>query len=121
MTVAPVIGENLMVQRAGRVLLAIPYIELASDKTRARCTVIVGPNGAGKSVLVRCLCALLIPDEGIVTWGGEYPDSARRRRVGLILQKPVLLKRSAQANLVYALCHAGADRKSAEARSLGCA
>ena len=74
---------------------------------------IVGPNGAGKSVLVRCLCGLLSPDAGTVTWGGQAPDYERRRRVGLILQKPVLLKRSAQANLVYALRQTGLDRKRA--------
>ena len=71
---------------------------------------IVGPNGAGKSVLVRILCALLLPDKGKVLWGDAEPDTARRHQVGLMLQKPVLLKRSAEANLVYTLRCKGLSR-----------
>jgi len=71
---------------------------------------IVGPNGAGKSVLIRILCRLLKPDTGTVSWGGCDPSAMHRHRVGLLLQKPVLLRRSALANLVYALRQAGHDR-----------
>jgi len=73
---------------------------------------IVGPNGAGKSVLIRILCNLLSPDSGVVSWAGQKPTAAHRHRVGLMLQKPVLLRRSAQANLAYALRQAGLNRQS---------
>lgn len=82
------------------------------------CSVIVGPNGAGKSVLVKILCALLPPDSGQVRWAEAAPSATMRHRVGLMLQQPVLLRRSAKANLVYALRCTGLSRKSAHQVSL---
>ena len=78
---------------------------------------IVGPNGAGKSLLVRTLCALQVPDRGKVQWAGQAPDTQRRHQVGLMLQKPVLLKRSAMANLLYALRQTAVPRE--KCRTLG--
>lgn len=77
------------------------------------CTAIVGPNGAGKSLLVRTLCNLQMPDSGAVSWAGHAPDVARRLRVGLLLQRPVLLRRSALANVVYALRISGMAKREA--------
>lgn len=75
---------------------------------------IVGPNGAGKSLLVRTLCALQVPDRGRIEWAGQAPNTARRHQVGLMLQKPVLLKRSAMANLLYALRQTSMPRKQCQ-------
>jgi tungstate transport system ATP-binding protein len=113
----PVTATDLSVVRGGRELLFIPRIELGGVHNSMACTVIVGPNGAGKSVLIRILCALLKPDTGTISWAGSAPDAKRRHKVGLLLQKPVLLKRSASANLVYALRHTGIDRKTSMLRS----
>lgn len=110
-SVCPVSARNLSLSRAGRELLAVTSVDFGTPDSLPCCTVIVGPNGAGKSVLVRALCNLLAPDSGQVEWAGRAPDAARRHRVGLMLQKPVLLRRSAQANLVYALRQCGLDRK----------
>ena len=110
--VSPIVASNLVIRRAGRVLLSIPDITFGEQGSSATIAAIVGPNGAGKSVLVRTLCALLKPDSGKLTWAGRAPDVMRRHGVGLLLQKPVLLRRSAQANLVYALKQTGIDRKT---------
>ncbi len=111
-TVCPVSAHDLRLSRAGRELLSVSFVEFGRlDDAPACCTVIVGPNGAGKSVLVRALCNLLVPDSGRVEWAGRSPDATRRHRVGLMLQKPVLLRRSAQANLIYALRYCGHDRQ----------
>lgn len=101
--VCPVTATDVGIERAGRNLVSIPHVAFGSDVSQGSCTMIVGPNGAGKSLLVRTLCALQVPDTGHIQWAGEAPDTARRHQVGLMLQKPVLLKRSALANLLYAL------------------
>jgi tungstate transport system ATP-binding protein len=66
-------------------------------------TVILGANGAGKSVLMRLMHGLLTPTEGKVCWSGENP----RRHQAMVFQRPVMLRRSALANVVYALKVAG--------------
>jgi tungstate transport system ATP-binding protein len=101
--VLPVVGARLRVERAGRALVADVDLTLTAE----RVCVIVGPNGAGKSLLLRLLAGLLLPDSGAVTWAGTAPDRARRPALGYVLQKPVLLRRTALANVVYALRAAG--------------
>lgn len=59
-------------------------------------TVILGPNGAGKSVLLRTLHGLIAPTAGSVTW-------SRPLRQAMVFQRPVMLRRSAKANVAYAL------------------
>lgn len=105
--VLPVAGKGLIVTRAGRNIL--DSVDLALG-TKPGTTVILGPNGAGKSVLIRVLCGLLLPDQGVVTWGGTVPDRARMAKIGLVFQRPVLLRRSARANIEYALAVTGTPR-----------
>jgi tungstate transport system ATP-binding protein len=59
-------------------------------------TVILGANGAGKSVLMRLMHGLLTPTEGRVSWSGGNP----RRHQAMVFQRPVMLRRSALANVV---------------------
>jgi tungstate transport system ATP-binding protein len=73
-------------------------------------TMIIGPNGAGKSVLLRLLHGLLRPDAGRIT-----PERAIRGL--LVFQRPVLLRRSALANVSYALALAGVPRAGRRARA----
>ncbi len=71
-------------------------------------TVILGPNGAGKTTLIRVAMGLVKPDEGSVTWGGRANAPADRRAI--VFQRPVMLKRSAAANVDFALAAAGRAR-----------
>ena len=65
-------------------------------------TVIIGPNGAGKSVLLRLCHGLLRPTSGAIAWNvPELPGEPRRQ--AMVFQRPVLLRRSALANIAYAL------------------
>lgn len=114
--VTPVSGSGLKIRRGGRTILDVPSIAFGGENVSA----IVGPNGAGKSMLVKTLCGLVAPDEGSVDWNGRPPFRAGYRRLALLLQHPVMLRRSALANIVYALVQAGisradADRKAREA------
>jgi len=113
--VLPIEAENLLVDRGGRRLLAIG--ELALDG--GLLTVVLGPNGAGKSLLLRVLAGLLSPDRGRVRWAGAPPvqGRARARRLGFVFQKPVLLRRSALANVRYALRVAGFGLGEARVRA----
>jgi tungstate transport system ATP-binding protein len=67
-------------------------------------TIILGANGAGKSVLMRLMHGLLTPTDGSLSWTGDDP----RRHQAMVFQRPVMLRRSALANVVYALELAGA-------------
>lgn len=64
-------------------------------------TIIVGPNGAGKSVLMRLCHGLLQPTSGRVRW--NLDTETTRHRQAMVLQRPVMLRRSALANIEYAL------------------
>ena len=67
-------------------------------------TVILGPNGAGKSVLMRLCHGLFAPTSGSISWRGT---NGGRRRHAMVFQRPVMLRRSALANVAYALKLAG--------------
>jgi tungstate transport system ATP-binding protein len=62
--------------------------------------VVLGANGAGKSVLLRTLHGLIAPTEGSIQWAGALQ---RPRSQAMVFQRPVMLRRSALANITYAL------------------
>ena len=64
-------------------------------------TVVIGPNGAGKTTLLRLAMGLIHPTAGRATWGGRANAPPDRRAI--VFQRPVMLRRSAEANLRYAL------------------
>jgi tungstate transport system ATP-binding protein len=69
-------------------------------------TIILGANGAGKSVLMRLMHGLLAPTSGRIEWNTlERPGAPRKQ--AMVFQRPVMLRRSAQANVAYALKIAG--------------
>lgn len=61
-------------------------------------TVLMGPNGAGKTLTLRLLARLLEPTEGHLRACG-----VSAKEIALVFQKPVLLRRSAEGNLLHAL------------------
>lgn len=70
-------------------------------------TLVMGPNGAGKSLLLRLAHGLLPPTQGQIKWSGEP-----RPRQAMVFQQPVLLRRSAVANLVHALAVNNVPRRT---------
>jgi tungstate transport system ATP-binding protein len=112
-TVLPIRGQGLVVKRCGRRLIDGIEIDIGGFGT----IVLMGPNGAGKSLLIRVLMGLVLPDAGYVLWGNAPPDRTRVARVGFVFQRPVLLRRSALANVIYALKAARVPAGQREARA----
>ncbi|HZZ94069.1 MAG TPA: ATP-binding cassette domain-containing protein [Usitatibacter sp.] len=75
---------------------------------------VLGANGAGKTVLLRTLHGLLEPTAGEVHWSGS---GARPADQAMVFQRPVLLRRSALANVEYALSMRGVARAARRARA----
>jgi tungstate transport system ATP-binding protein len=80
-------------------------------------TVILGPNGAGKSVLLRLCHGLLRPTSGSIAWRTPEIGGGPRRQA-MVFQRPVMLRRSALANVTYALKLAGVPRRERERRAI---
>lgn len=80
-------------------------------------TIILGPNGAGKSVLMRLCHGLLQPTSGSINWQGAKNGDVRRRQA-MVFQRPVMLRRSALANVIYGLKLAGKSRSQSELRAM---
>ena len=81
-------------------------------------TVILGANGAGKSVLMRLCHGLLQPSAGKVAWAAAETRGEPRRQA-MVFQRPVMLRRSALANVAYALKAAGVPRRERLLRAQG--
>lgn len=110
-TILPVEARGLGYAAGGVRILSDVSLSLAHGAP----TIIIGPNGAGKSVLLRLLHGLLTPTEGEVAWAGCRDDAARRQ--AMVFQRPVLLRRSARANILYPLRLAGVPAARREARA----
>jgi tungstate transport system ATP-binding protein len=76
-------------------------------------TVVIGPNGAGKTTFLRLAMGLVTPTRGRIAWGGQ--DRAPERQA-IVFQRPTMLRRSAAANLRYALKAAGIARATHDQR-----
>jgi len=69
-----------------------------------RRSVILGPNGAGKSLTLRLCHGLMRPTSGTVRWSGDARNAHARQ--AMVFQRPVMLRRTAAANISYGLaCH----------------
>ena len=93
--ILPLRLEDLSFVAGGRSIIDRISVEIAAGPS----TVILGANGAGKSVLMRLMHGLLSPTIGKVGWSS--PSSEHQQ--AMVFQRPVLLRRSALANVIYAL------------------
>nr|WP_300314308.1 ATP-binding cassette domain-containing protein [Halomonas sp.] len=100
--------HDVAYQAAGQLLLGPLSLQLEGNHR----TLIMGPNGAGKSLLMRLAHGLVKPSSGHLHWCGHVPRQA------MVFQHPVLLRRSARANLEYALAVQGCPRNRRRQRAM---
>jgi tungstate transport system ATP-binding protein len=94
----PLVLEDVSYVAGGRAIVERVTLTVEAGSR----TVILGANGAGKSVLMRLCHGMLAPTSGRVRWHAiEAPGAPRRQ--AMVFQRPVLLRRSAVANVVFAL------------------
>lgn len=91
--------RNLSLSKDGKELINIAELSLAGHGI----TVVMGPNGAGKSLLLRMVHGLIEPTVGEVLCQGKPISPVDRRAQSLVLQTPVLLRRTAEANVRFVL------------------
>ncbi|MDG2150083.1 MAG: ABC transporter ATP-binding protein [Planctomycetota bacterium] len=85
---------------------------------------LLGPNGAGKTTAISCLCGLLAPRDGVMTFEGErftpLETPSQRGRLGVVPQELALYEAltAAENLLFFAQLHGVSDPESAVARGL---
>ncbi|WP_340119454.1 ATP-binding cassette domain-containing protein [Pelagibius sp. 7325] len=109
----PIMLDALRLEAGGKTLIDGLSLELAPGSR----SVIMGPNGAGKSLTLRLIAGLIRPGAGSITYGGKTADAALLRRIAVVFQRPVVLRRSVAANLKHALATYGVPR-AARARRI---
>jgi tungstate transport system ATP-binding protein len=112
--VLPLEAHEVVLSRDGRRLIDSIDLVIAP---RPGITVMLGPNGAGKSLLLQLLTGLLTPDGGTVRWAGRSPAPSASKRIGFVFQKPVLLRRSALANVAFSLAATGCAKAEVNAKA----
>lgn len=105
--------EGLTLEAQGKRLVDIEHLALDAG----RVTMLMGPNGAGKSLLLRMIHGLIGPSRGWISWGEVACGPATRATQAMVFQKPVLLRRSAAANVDFVLKARGLDRAARRART----
>ncbi|MCM2309641.1 MAG: ATP-binding cassette domain-containing protein [Sulfuritalea sp.] len=97
--------ENLGLTEGGTRIIDDVSLALGAQRT-----VVLGPNGAGKSTLLRLIHGLLHPSGGTLRW-------ARPVSQAMVFQRPVMLRTTALANVVYGLKLRGLAADECERRA----
>jgi tungstate transport system ATP-binding protein len=112
-TILPLVVDRLGFAAGGQTLLA----DVSWTLRRGSTGVIIGPNGAGKSLLLRLCHGLISPSAGRIEWARAGGITGTVKRHAMVFQRPVMLRRSARANMLHALAAIGQDRPTREARA----
>lgn len=93
-----------------RAVVADRLLDVEFSVSRGEVLAVLGPNGAGKSTALHVIAGLVQPDVGVLRWGDRVLTdtaagmhvAAHDRRVGLLLQDPLLFPHmSVLANVVF--------------------
>jgi tungstate transport system ATP-binding protein len=106
----PIVFEKATVRAGALTILDSISLRIAPGAP----TLLVGPNGSGKSTFIRLGMGLIEPSSGSVRRGGRNESDAKRR--AMVFQRPVMLRRTAAANISYALAASGAARATQPAK-----
>ena len=88
----------LLSNKGERNLINIPNLQFDSKSI----SVIIGPNGAGKSLLINLIQGLNIPSTGTIKVKSLTKDD-NRKKVSIMMQKPVFLRRTTEQNIQFVL------------------
>ena len=88
----------LVSNKGERNLINIPNLQFDSKSI----SVIIGPNGAGKSLLINLIQGLIIPSTGTIKVKSLTTDDYRKK-VSIMMQKPVFLRRTTEQNIQFVL------------------
>lgn len=113
-SILPLSIERLRYEADGHCLLE----DITLCLPRGGLSVILGPNGAGKTLLLRLCHGLLEPTAGRVNWSLEGGRRAGAKGHAMVFQKPVILRRSARANIEHALAAAGVPARVRQERAM---
>jgi tungstate transport system ATP-binding protein len=100
----------LTIDRLGLTEGGTCIVEDVSLPLAAQRTVVLGPNGAGKSTLLRLIHGLLHPTAGELRW-------PRMLSQAMVFQRPVMLRTTALANVIYGLRLKGHAARDGERRA----
>jgi tungstate transport system ATP-binding protein len=103
----PITFEAVTVRRGTVDILRDVTLEIGGGAP----TLLLGPNGSGKSTLIKVGMRLIVPTSGRITFGGR--STANATRSAIVFQKPVMLRRTAAANISFALSAAGRPTNAA--------
>lgn len=106
----PIAFENVTVTDGNVTILD----QLSLTITPGNPTFVIGPNGSGKTTFLRAAMGLIAPAQGRVTWGGR--DSVSPHKLAFVFQRPVMLRRSAEDNVRFALSAIGVPRSDHDGR-----
>jgi tungstate transport system ATP-binding protein len=111
-SILPLEVRQLVFEASGTQLLHDVNLSLTAGQR----TVILGPNGAGKSLLLR-LCHGLLKPSGDINWRDAGTRNRAIRHQAMVFQRPVMLRRSAHANITHTLKIRGVARSERRERA----
>jgi tungstate transport system ATP-binding protein len=108
--------RDLVVRRGDIPALHVDQLGIEEGEVLA----VVGPNGAGKSTLLLVLARFLKPARGEILFLGQQSaqeaDTVYRRRIGLVMQDPLLFDCSVFENVAAGLRFRGLAKAEIECR-----
>jgi tungstate transport system ATP-binding protein len=109
--------RDVRVRRRGGDILQVPHLDVFPGEVLA----VIGPNGAGKTTLLVVLALLERPVQGEVLFEGESVlgrELSLRRRMAVVFQEALLLRRSVVDNVGMGLALRGVPRRQRQERAL---
>jgi tungstate transport system ATP-binding protein len=109
--------RDVRVTRRGADILQVPHLAVFPGEVLA----VIGPNGAGKTTLLTVLGLLERPSQGQVLFEGagvRGRELSLRRRMAVVFQDIMLLRRSVADNVAMGLSLRGVPRRQRQERAL---